>query len=86
MDWKRELTIAVGLFGLGILVLPFAIYWVGSALIGEYAPDASAMTLAERIWSDLLAFDGFAWLLALSPYLIVVTLRLLRRAWRPRTV
>ncbi len=85
-SWKRELVIAVALFGFGFLLLPFAIYWVGSALIGEYAPDASGLTLAERIWNDLLALEPFAWLLALSPYLVVLMVRLLRRVWRPRSV
>jgi hypothetical protein len=85
-SWKRELVIAVALFGFGFLLLPFAIYWVGRALIGEYAPDATGLTLAEQIWNDLLALDPFAWLLASSPYLIGLIVRLLRRVWRPRSV
>ena len=81
--WKRELVIAaVLLFGIGFLVLPFAIYWVGTKLIGEYAPDASAFALAEQIWNDLLQLDPFTWLLVLSPYLVVLLLRLVRRVWR----
>jgi hypothetical protein len=84
--WKRELAIAAALFGLGFLALPFAIYWVGTALIGEYAPDAGAMTLAERVWTDLLALEPFTWVLALSPYVIVSLVRLVRRVWRARLV
>jgi hypothetical protein len=83
---KRELIIAAVLFGFGFLILPFAIYWVGSALIGEYAPDANALTLAERIWTDFIRLEPFAWLLVLSPYAILMLARLTRRAWRTRSV
>jgi hypothetical protein len=85
-SWKREFAIAAALFGFGLLALPFAIYWVGIELIGDYAPDANAFTLAERIWSDLLAADAFAWILVLSPYLVVLLTRLVRRIWRARSV
>jgi len=83
--WKRELTIAAVLFGFGFLALPFAIYWVGSELIGEYAPTANGLTLAEQIWTDLVELDPFAWALVLSPYAVLQLARLVRRVWRPRS-
>jgi hypothetical protein len=85
-SWKRELAIAAALFGFGFLALPFAIYWVGTELIGDYAPDANAFTLAERIWSDLLAADAFAWILVASPYLVALLVRLVHRIWRARSL
>jgi hypothetical protein len=84
--WKRELVIAAVLFGFGFLALPFAIYWVGTELIGEYAPEANVLTLAERIWTDLLRLEPVAWLLVLSPYAVLQLMRLTRRVWRRRSV
>ena len=83
--WRRELTIALAAFGFGFLVLPFAIYWVGSRVLGEYAPGAGALDLVESIWADFLRFELPAWILVLGPYLLVQALRLLRRIWRART-
>jgi len=86
--WKRELIIVAVLFGFGFLILPFAIYWVGSELIGEYAPDANgnALTLAERIWTDFIRLEPVAWLLVSSPYMVLMLVRLTRRAWLTRSV
>ena len=83
--WKRELVIAAMLFGFGLLALPFAIYWVGSQMIGEYAPDASPLQLAEQIWTNLLQLEPFAWILVVSPYLVLQLARLVRRVWRRRS-
>ena len=80
---QKELIIAATLLAFGVLVLPAAIYWVGQQLIGEYAPDAGVLDLAETIWSDLLDLDPAAWTLVLAPYLIVQLVRLTRFAWRP---
>jgi uncharacterized membrane protein HdeD (DUF308 family) len=77
-DGKKELTIAALLLGFGFLVLPIAIYWVGQQVIGEYAPDAGVLDLAEAIWSDLLQLRPSAWTLVLAPYLMV---QLVRLAW-----
>jgi hypothetical protein len=84
--FKRELIIAALLFGFGFLVLPFAIYWVGSELIGEYAPGGNALTLAERIWTDFIRLEPVAWILVLSPYAALMLVRLTRRAWLTRSV
>jgi hypothetical protein len=84
-SWKRELVIAAVLLGFGLLALPFAIYWVGSQMIGEYSPDASPFTLAEQIWTNLLQLEPFAWVLVVSPYLVLQLVRLVRRVWRTRS-
>ena len=83
-SWKRELLIAAVLFAFGFFVVPMAVYWVGSRFIGEYAPNAGALTLAERFWSDLLRLEPFAWILLLSPYVVLQLVRLVRRTWRTR--
>lgn len=82
--WQRETAIAAGLLGFGLLALPFTIYLVGQRLLGEYAEGAGALALAESIWLDLLALRLPAWLLVLSPYLIVQLARVVRRIWRRR--
>lgn len=79
---KKELAIAAVLIGFGVIVLPAAIYWVGEQIIGEYAPGAGMLALAESIWSDLLQLQPAAWTLVLAPYLIVQIFRLTRFAWR----
>jgi hypothetical protein len=85
-SWKREILIAALLFGIGFLVLPLAIYFVGQGLIGEYAPDAGPMSLAEQIWTDVLTLKPAAWILVLSPYVVLQLGRIVRRTWRTRSV
>jgi hypothetical protein len=82
--WQRELSIAAAALGFGLIVLPFAIYFVGQRLLGEYRADAGAMALAEAIWLDLLSLSAPAWVLVLSPYLTVQLLRWVRRVWWPK--
>jgi hypothetical protein len=85
-SWQREAAIAAVALGCGFLILPFAIFFVGRSLIGEYAADAGAMTLAEDIWLDLFALRLPAWLLVLSPYITLQLLRSIRRIWRARSL
>ena len=84
--WKRELVIAATLFGCGFLLLPPSVYWVGKQVVGDYAGDGGLLALADQIWSDFFTLDPAAWVLVLSPYLLVQIVRLIRRTWRPRPV
>ena len=84
--WKRELAIAAGFLGCGLLLLPPAVYWVGQELVGDYAADGGMGALADQFWSDLLRFEPAAWLLVLSPYVVLQLIRLIGRAWRPRSM
>jgi hypothetical protein len=83
-SWQREAAIAASLLAFGVLALPFAIYVVGQRLLGDYADGAGPLVLAENIWVDLLTLRLPAWLLVLSPYLLVQLARGVRRAWRRR--
>jgi hypothetical protein len=84
--WRREVVVAATLLGFGLLVLPFAVYFVGQQVLGEYSADSGAMALAESIWLDLLALRWWAWLLVLSPYVTVQLARWVRRVWRPKSL
>jgi hypothetical protein len=84
--WQREISVAAAALGFGIIVLPFAIYFVGQRLLGEYRADAGAMALAEIIWLDLLSLSAPAWILVLSPYATVQLLRWVKRLWWPRSL
>ena len=78
--WQREVGIAAGLLAFGLLGLPFAIYLVGNRVLGNYA-GSGALGLAESLWLDLAAFYPLAWLLVLSPYIVVQLARAVRRIW-----
>jgi hypothetical protein len=83
-SWQREAALAAGLLAFGAFALPFAIYLVGQQLLGDYAEGAGPLALAENIWLDLLALRLPAWILVLSPYVIVQLARAVRRTWRRR--
>jgi hypothetical protein len=61
------------------------IYWVGRQVAGDYA-GGGLLALADQIWSDLLQREPAAWVLVLSPYLLLQLARLIRRTWRARSV
>ncbi len=81
---KREALLLAGLLTFGLLVLPFAVYLVGVRVFGEYRADADAFTLAVDLWIALGRGFWAAWVLVLSPYLVIQALRLARRLWRAR--
>ena len=80
--WQREVVLAALLIGFGLLALPFAVYFVGQRVLGEYGEGLGAMALAETIWLDLLSFRVAVWVLVLSPYLTIQLARGVRRIWR----
>jgi hypothetical protein len=82
--WRREARIAVATIGFGLLVLPFGVYVVGQFLLGEYS--GGPLALAETIWLDLLSLRLPAWILVLSPYIIIQLARSVRRVWRPKSL
>jgi hypothetical protein len=84
----RELLIAAALLGFGALLLPYAIYLVGQQVVGEYEGEGGPVGLGVAIWAGLVQGQWAAWLLALSPYLVIQLLRLgalVRRSRRPVT-
>ena len=81
-NWRREVAIAAALLAFGLLALPFAVYFVGQQVLGDYGDGLGALALAESIWVDLLSLRLAAWVLVLSPYLTIQLARGVRRIWR----
>jgi hypothetical protein len=83
VPWKREVVILAVFLLVGFVGLPVSIYLVGSQVIGPYAPDQGVIDLMRTIWNDLGGLRPGAWLLVLSPYVVIQLLRLAARSWRP---
>ncbi|HEU4616607.1 MAG TPA: hypothetical protein VFV10_01125 [Gammaproteobacteria bacterium] len=79
---KFELLLAALLFCFGVAVLPLAIYWVGVFVVGPYEGKTGVMSLLEAIWQGLGQGQIVAWLLVVSPYVVVQLVRLARVLWR----
>lgn len=82
INWPRELAFLAVLFAAGAALLPFAIFFVGQNIIGEYGENAGVSDLLGAIWSDLRRPRIAAWTLVLSPYVVVTLLRVSIRTWR----
>ncbi len=80
---RREGIVLASLLGFGLLLLPFAVYVIGRPIFGEYEPGANAFGLAVDVWTAL-GGNWAAWLLVLSPYLVVQLLRAAWVLWRGR--
>ena len=72
----------------GIVFLPLAIFFVGNLVFGAYGGDGFGHFF-ESIIARLASADRFAWLLVLSPYVVLQLFRMMAIAWRlagaPRT-
>ncbi len=76
----RELGWFFGLFFIGLVVMPIAIYAIGLSLFGTYGGHGYGDffgTLSGKVRSG----DRIAWFLVLMPYLVFLALRLTRRGW-----
>lgn len=81
-DWtplKRkilnELALALTFLFAGLVLLPLAIYLTGESVFGEYG-GAGFVDFFGRISSDIREGRPVVWFLVLSPYLILISLRL----------
>jgi hypothetical protein len=83
---KSELILAGSLIGFGLLLLPLAIYVVGIQIIGPYEGEGGAFGLLASILGALARGDWAAWVLTLSPYVVVQLGRLGLHLWRAHRV
>jgi H+/Cl- antiporter ClcA len=77
----REAGLLLGLLLVGLVVLPFAVYFVGQAIFGDYGGGSYGHFYSE-LSGRIRAADPAAWFLVLSPYLGWQTLRLIALGWR----
>jgi len=63
------------LIAFGLAGLPIAVYWVGQLVIGEYESDGGAAGLIGAVWDGLGSGSVPAWILVLSPYVVVQLFR-----------
>jgi hypothetical protein len=82
---RKRITAEAGLlFGLlfvGIVLVPIAIFYVGGAVFGEYGGNGYGDffgTLSGKIRDG----DRVSWFLVSSPYLAIISLRLMIWGWR----
>jgi hypothetical protein len=84
--YKHELILLGSLLGIGVLVLPFVVYLVGIEIVGPYEGESGPFGLLASILGAVVRGNWAAWVLVLSPYLIVqltrLAVRVLRRADR----
>ena len=76
--WTKELLVAAILLSFGILLLPVGIFIVGQGILGPYE-GGGLSDLSQAIWTALLSGRPSAWLLVLSPYIVI---QLLRLSWK----
>lgn len=77
----QEAALFLGLFFVGLVLLPIAVYFVGNAVFGAFEGNGFNEffgMLGGRIRSG----DRAAWFLIASPYLGILTLRLMAWGWR----
>lgn len=84
MRARREVILLSALLAFGVLVLPFAVYFVGQRIFGEYEAGANALSFAVDLWAALARGDWAAWVLVASPCLVTQALRAARGLMRRR--
>ena len=74
--YKKELVLFGSLFGFGLILLPFVVYMVGAEIVGPYQGEGGALGLLTSVLVALAHGAWGAWILTLSPYLVVQLSRL----------
>lgn len=78
---QREAALFLGLLFAGFVLLPIAVWLVGSAMFGEYGGggfNAFFGTLSAKVRE----LDNVAWFFILSPYVGISILRAAGWGWR----
>ena len=71
----NELALALSLMFAGLVLLPLAIYLTGQSVFGEYG-GAGFSDFYRHLSGEVRGGRSVVWFLVLSPYLIVILLRL----------
>lgn len=75
LEPRKELVTAVLLLVFGVAILPALIYLVGTLVVGPYEDGSGISGLYGKLFQALIEPQAAAWLLILSPYVVVVLLR-----------
>ena len=78
---RNELALALTLVFAGLILLPLAVYLTGQSVFGEYS-GAGFWDFYRRLTGDIREGRTLVWFLVLSPYLILMLLRLTFWAFR----
>lgn len=79
--WAVELAAAVACLGMGVALMPVAIFYTGAAALGRYE-GASLGHLYSSIFTGIGASSAAAWVVVLGPYGLYLLFKLLRAWWR----
>jgi hypothetical protein len=79
--WAVELGAAVACLGIGVALMPVAIFYTGVAALGRYE-GASLGHLYSSIFTGIGAGSSAAWVVILGPYGLYLLFKLLRAWWR----
>lgn len=77
----NEIALALSLFFAGLVLLPLAIYLTGQSVFGDYA-GAGFSDFYGRLSGEVRDGRPVVWFLVLSPYLVLMSLRLTVWAFR----
>ena len=78
---KTEIIVFVILLAIGLVLVPLAVFWTGTAVFGAYA-EGGLGDFLSRLASDLTSGSRALWFLVFAPYLVWQCLRLVALAWR----
>lgn len=78
--WRRELGLFALLFGFGLLVMPFLIYFAGVMTLGPY--EGGLLAFLGSLLGAVFTATPSAWLLVIGPYLLFSAARFLTRPFR----
>jgi hypothetical protein len=81
LRWRKEILLAAGCLGVGLLVLPALIYAVGVPLLGSYGGGEHVGSFYGDFFRNLIGLVGRTWFIVLAPYLLLLVLRLIFWPW-----
>jgi hypothetical protein len=81
---RFEVIFASVWLGVGLFLLPAAIYLVGTLMLGPYKPGAGLIQFYGDFFADLASFSLRAWIIAIGPLIIITVVRLLFVGLPPR--
>ena len=78
---KKEIFLFLALLFFGFVIMPIGIWFVGTAVFGEYG-GAGYADFFGTLSAKIRAGDAVAWFLVLSPWIVWQILRLAAFGWR----